>query len=449
MAGSRLLVTWTWMMLAVLATSDVLAGGFSVLDIGARKTAMGAVVGRPDDLSAIYHNPAGLILSPGTNLFLNTGVMVPDSTLQLRPWPNSDRYISQQVDSSGYYPSAQPTLALGVIPMLTGSTDLGRDDLVLALGVYVPNAAGGAFEESGVARYHAIRSYIVGGYVTAAVAYRPHRMISVGAAASLVYVRTEGERRFYPVIDGVDLGPLLGRDSTLSVDGEDWQGRGTLGLLLTPHPRLSIGAAVLTRVDVALEGAIALRSGPDALRDFEMSGTHTTELIFPWVFQLGVNVDALSWLEVGFEVRYFLYSQFREQRTRIEGIDLIDELVVPKNYRDSIQGSGGLRATLPFLPRLELMLGVHYDRTQAPVTTVSLEQPAFNHVGLHSGLRYRLNRRLRLALTYAHFWYLERATDQSVHESPPANFRATAEGNMVTLVTELSFDAFKDKVRSR
>jgi long-subunit fatty acid transport protein len=416
------------------------AGGFSILDIGTRKTGMGAVVGRPDDLSAIYHNPAGLTLSRGTNLYLSSGVMFPQSDFQLRPWAGSERYIEDEVDGAGYYPTTSLTTAYGVIPMLTASTDLGRDDLVVALGIYVPNAIGGSFEAASPARFHMIESYVVGGYLTAAIAYRLHETFSLGAAASLVYVRTAGQRKFFPVIEGLDLGPLLGGDSTLSIDGDDWKVRGTLGMLWTPHPRLSVGAAVLTRVDVALEGDITLRSGGDAAREFELQGTHVTELLFPWIFQLGANVDVLRWLEVGFEVRYFLYSQFEEQRTRVEGIDIIDELVVPKNYRNSIQGSGGVRATLPVLPLpLEVMLGLHYDRTPAPVTNVSIEQPSFHHVGLHSGLRLQAAAWLRLALTYAHFWYLERATDESVHRSPPSNYRASASGDMLTLVTEVGF----------
>jgi len=61
----------------------------------------------------------------------------------LRPWPGSERYIDAEVDSAGYY-RAEPTTAYGVIPMLTASTDLGRDDLVLALGSTCPTPSAAA-----------------------------------------------------------------------------------------------------------------------------------------------------------------------------------------------------------------------------------------------------------------------------------------------------------------
>jgi long-subunit fatty acid transport protein len=428
-------------LLAVLAgAGDASAGGFGVVEFGMRRTAMGAVIGRPDDPSAIYHNPAGLILTRGTSLYLASGLMLPRTDFLVRPWSGSERYLTDPVDASGYYPPVNPDRAFAVIPMIAASTDLGRDDLALGLALYFPNAVGGSFREDSVARYHLISSYVVGAHLTAAVAYRPHRVISLGVAGSMVYIRSAGERHFYPSLGGLDLGGLLGSDATLSVEGADWQGMATLSLLFTPHPRLSFGAAVLTRVDVALEGELTLRSGSDALTPFTWSGTHRTELLFPWTIHLGLNVDVLRWLELGLELRYYLYSQFVEQRTTIEGIPFLTELVVPKNYHDSVQASGGFRATLSFLPRLEVMLGLHYDRTPAPSSTVSLDQPSFNHLGLHSGLRYRLGDRLRLSLSYAHYFYLERGTDRSVQQSPPSNYRASGHGELLTIATEIFLD---------
>jgi hypothetical protein len=45
----------------------------------------------------------------------------------------------------------------------------------------VPNAIGGGFEAAGPARFHMIESYVIGGYLTAAAAYRLHPSLSLGA----------------------------------------------------------------------------------------------------------------------------------------------------------------------------------------------------------------------------------------------------------------------------
>src|SRR6478735_6870840 len=75
------------------ATSTANAGGFGIPDIGVRRTAMGAIVGRPDDGAAIYHNPAGLLLQHGWHLYLSTGLAIVRSTFQLHSWDQSDRFL--------------------------------------------------------------------------------------------------------------------------------------------------------------------------------------------------------------------------------------------------------------------------------------------------------------------------------------------------------------------
>lgn len=414
------------------------AGGFAVPEIGTRKTAMGAMIGRPDDLSAVYHNPAGLVLSPGTNLYLNTGLSLIETHLRMRPWTYSDRYIDVQPDAEGFYPEVTPSRAFAVIPMITASTNLWTERLAAAISLYVPNAAGAAFPEDEISRYHLVDSYVVAGYATLALAYRVAPWLSVGAGLNLIYMRLHAQRFFFPVLEGVDLGVLFGKNAELRIDGDDFTAGGTLGLLFQPLAGLSLGLVVISRSDLALEGPVSLKMGDDSPGAGNiLEGTQTTSLVIPWTLQCGANYDIGRFVEVGAELRYYFYRDFKEQRTEIEGIDLIKELVTPKNYHDSWQVSGGVKVTLPPLPSLELMLGMHYDSTPAPDNTVSAETPTFNHVGLHMGGRYRLGR-YRLALTYARYFYIERETSESL-TNPPSNFRASGGNNIITLVLEAHF----------
>jgi long-subunit fatty acid transport protein len=397
---------------------------------------MGAVIGRPDDLSAIYHNPAGLTLTPGTNLLLSTGLSLIESSLRLGPWDASDRYLTEPLDAEGYYPAAAPSRAIAVIPMLTASTSLLRDRLVIAASVYVPNAAGAAVPDESPVRYHLLDSYVVAGNATLAAAFRVTDWLSIGAGVHLIYLRLHARRLLFPVLQGIDLGGILGKRSELVLDGSDLTGGVTLGFMLRPLRSLSFGLALISKNDVALEGDIELRFGSDAITpDKTVPGTHVTTLVIPWTLQGGVNWDVSRFVEVGAELRYYFYREFHEQRTEVKGIGLLSELVTPKNYRDSLQVSGGVKVKLPPLPSLELMAGMHFDRTPAPDETVSAEQPSFNHLGLHTGARFQATRRLRLSFTYARYFYLERRTSGSL-TTPPSNFVASGGNNIITLAVE-------------
>lgn len=418
-----------------LLPAPALAGGGTIPEMGTRRTAMAAAVGRPDDLSAIYHNPAGLILSPGVNLYLNAGVGLLDLSLSMRPWPGSDQYIKAPVGADGYYPEFEPSIALGVIPMLVGSVSLLDERLVLALGLYFPNAVGAAFDEASVARYHAITSYAVAGSGTLAAAYQLLPSLSVGASVSVVYMQMAARRKLFPLLGGLDLSALVGGESELELDGQDVGFGFSLGLLWQPLPFISVGLAMISRTDLELEGDVTisvLREGQDPSY---LSGTQRTELMLPWTFQAGLHVDLTSWLEVGFEWRFWVYRMLDEQRTQVEGLVIIKELVVPKRYSDSFQVSGGVRVCPPQVPGLELMLGWHYDESPAPDQTVTAEQPTFHHVGLHSGVRYRISPRLRLAATFIRYWYLARTVSGS-QATPPSNFKGAGGNNILSVVLE-------------
>lgn len=422
--------------LLCLISAPVHGSGGITPEMGTRKTAMGAVIGRPDDLAAIYHNPAGLVLSPGTGVLLNAGLSLIDMNLRLRPWASSGDFIKVPTDADGYYPGISPSRAFGVIPMLVVSTNLGREDLVGAVGVYIPNAVGAAFEQQSVARYHLIDSYIVSGAVTVAVAWRPIPSLALGLGASLLYSRLYARRVLFPVLDGKDLRILFKGQSELELSGDGLGFGASLGAIWWPHPDLSVGAVVITRTDMTLEGDVTVTLGPDTIYAGKtMEGKQRTETMLPWTLQTGVNWQITSWLEIGGEFRYYFYSQFQQQRTEIDGLAIIKELISLKHYHDSWHVGAGLRVQPPWVPGLELMIGAHHDYSPAPDSTVGVDNPSLSHHGLRAGVRYRLHPAWRLALTYVHYWYVERSTDSSL-TTPPANFQGDGVNNIITLVLE-------------
>src|SRR5258706_9571120 len=77
-----------WLFL-VLAAAPARAGGFEIPDLGVKKTAMGAVIRRPDHASALYHDPAGLLLSDRRRLYISAGLALLHTGLHLSRWDHS------------------------------------------------------------------------------------------------------------------------------------------------------------------------------------------------------------------------------------------------------------------------------------------------------------------------------------------------------------------------
>ena len=435
---------------AVALARPAHAGGFGVPEMGARRTGMGAVIGRPDEPAAVFHNPAGLTLLPGIHLYTSMGLALLRTEFQLKPWDRSEELITDvQPGPDGYYPAVRPSRAMAVIPMLVATWEAMPDKLYLALSSYVTNATGAAFEDNAVTRYHLIDGYVVSPLLQLSAAYRINDTWSVGAGVGALNVRVHGKRYLYPILDtdndpstpGTDLRAVLGTKPELTLDGSDWKLAWNVGVLVRPHPRLSLGAAVIARVDPMLEGDVKLVYGDDAAnpRDTYV-GIQRTGLVLPWTFHAGANVDVHPKVEVGVDFRYWLYRQYKSQHTTIDGIALVSELNTPKNFHDAVQLSGGVRVhDLAAVPGLELMAGGHYDKTPAPPQTVTLDQPTFSHAAIRSGLRYSRGR-YRLGATYLHQWFFIPTTTDSI-TFPPSNVKGDGSNNIVTLTFEATLGA--------
>jgi long-subunit fatty acid transport protein len=144
----------------------------------------------------------------------------------------------------------------------------------------------------------------------------------------------------------------------------------------------------------------------------------------------GANVDVAPTVELGGELRYWLYRQYKRQRTETD-LSLVQTIETEKDYHDSWEASGGVRVhDLAAAPALELMAGTQYDHSPAPTRSVALDQPSFSHWALHTGVRYQLGR-YRIGASYIHYWY-EVPTITDSMTAPPSNIRGSGGNNIVT-----------------
>lgn len=420
-----------------LAAGSARAGGFGIPDIGIRRTAMAAVIGRPDE-AGIYHNPAGLILNDGWHLYIQGGLALITSEFQLSPWPESDRFLGVSAGPDGYYRPTKPSRAMGVIPLIAASGEIIENKLVLGTSLFVGNAQGAAFDEDAITRYHLIEGYIVAPQLVVAGAYRVHPTLTLGASAGVVNIRIHGKRDVFPIVEGSDISGVVGTSPRLELDGSGWAPTWMVSAFGQPHPRVTWGATITGRIDATLEGPVKITYGDDApVPGDTLIGRQRTKQFLPWAFMAGGNVDVTPNVEIGAEVRYWLYRQYKKQHTDIIGIFLVRELETIKNYNDSWQVSGGVRVhDLAAAPKLELMLGTHFDRTPSPPQTLTFDQPTFKHIGLHSGVRYQFGR-YRVGASYLHYWYLVPTVENST-TMPPSNFRGSGQNHIMSVSLDVT-----------
>jgi long-chain fatty acid transport protein len=412
------LVVLLLLLTALLGPSAADAGGFHNEDIGAKRMAMLAVIAKPDDATAIFHNPAGMVLSEGTSLyhsqswfFIDMGMRMYDSQGLLHP--TSGRELT-------------PTWNVGFIPFIGVMSDFGTEGFRGGLAVYAPNMYGAAMSEDDPTRYHATKVLFLSSRATLSLAYRFTRWFSVGVNANLVNMYLTAERFMNPLVlqdpdkrfePKAELAPF---DAKLRLSGMAWTGSWDVGVLFEPLDTLRIGASFVAGARANIKGRARLRYADGA----KESSRHSTNFVIPFTLKVGINWEFAKDFEIAADYRYYHYQIFQEQLTKLSTpIMGLKEFRDPKNYKNASNWCVGLMYRV--LPQLEFMVGYQEDYTPIPDETYTLDNPSRDQRGISFGVRWKPLDRHRFGFAVVRNWF-DLVDVQTSMSTPPANAKGHA-----------------------
>ncbi len=447
--------------LLALAGSRARAGGFTIIEFGARKTGMMTSVANPDDLSAVYHNPGALGDMHGTRFHMSTGVCFLDITARLQTW---DTYFpdegtgylgsdvikpdplprSWEVDEDGkYFADPIKAKAIAPIPLFAVSTDFGFEKgPVVALSIYVPDAIGADLPKEAPTKYMVTDALFVVGMASISVGYRlpePVDWLSLGFSLGLLYTRLEGKRwhNQHILFD-------VGYDYIMHLQGEDYYPFFNFGIIANPIPQISLGLTYIAGANLELEGNLEISLPPDSDLEsdpLDLVGTYkqTTHMKVPHGLAAGISWQVIDELELAADYRHWFYRTFKYQ-DMYHDIELMEDnpIRTPKNFKDSKTFSlGAMVSPFPDWLGLDFMAGWTYDWSPAPSKTKSLDTPTVDLTGFSLGARYTYDEHWRLTLTYYRYWYLKDTVEDSIL-IPPQNSEFWGTVDTVSLQLEIT-----------
>lgn len=475
-------VTW--------APSPADAGGFHITILGARRTGMLTNIANPDDSTALFHNPAGLANQPGLRLHLSNGMTFMQTELELQAldptrfpeinpptcgtdgappcWPIGD---------DGYYEAnIRPEKYLGVIPYLGVSRDLGwlapgLKALVVSAAVYAPGAYGAYLPEDAPTAYYVMHGLFLVGSATAGLGWRLSPRLALGASVSYNYMRLSYAQKvstldlLTPDGESPSLAAGLAQaavgDLRLDYTGVDHGVGGALGILVTPAPWLQLGAGVQAATSARLTGPMAVTGlgsvvtgtpptdAADLKRVAHSFGMKlpkelVVEMPIPPALQAGLSVVPTTGLELGLDLRVWLYRLFQEQAmipiydAAEPGTEPLtrDNLSRDKQYHNSYAVALGARfSPWPGERDLDLMTGIAFDRSPVPDKTFSIDSPSLDQLMIGVGVRGTIFERWRLGVGYLlNNWITRNVTDSIT--SPPTNVRLRGRAHIPTVEVE-------------
>ena len=477
---------------AVLVIPEaVLAGGFTQTMFGARRNGMHANLGNPDDLTALFHNPAGLAYQAGLRVHLSASLAFTEQSIQMKAhdkvrfpeiyknctsgnWSSSS--CDYPVGEDGYYlDSIEPEKAIGGLPYISLSSDLGflgawGRDLVVAVAITAPLFMGAYLPEDAPTAYNLIGGYFLVLSTTAGVAWRAHPKFSVGGSFSYNHMRITLAQKM-SVVDA--LTPKGGKpdmlatfaqgalgDLMMDYSGVDHGVGWALGILAQPIKGFRIGLAYSGARNAYFEGPVTFtgqsdtaKKDPSVLKTaldvagYKLPTGLEIEIPIPHNIQGGINIQLSPHLEIGFDVRLWLYNLIDKQKLApiyddaAPGKEPLTEegLTRDKDFNISYQVGGGLM----FRPfghddRLQIMFGLGYDHSPTPGKSFTLDNAASTHTKVSLGLRWRMFERWRMSATYF-VNLLQPLNIQHSQTTPQTNVRATGLSHSPGLELEYAY----------
>ncbi|MCX6995889.1 MAG: OmpP1/FadL family transporter [Kiritimatiellaeota bacterium] len=342
--------------------------GFASYEGSARGNALGGtLVGRADDASAIYYNPAGITQLPGDQLMFGaTATMPMTDVTTLTPQGN--------VKTS----TARNTW----LPPHVYATHQFNDQLWMGAGLFSRFGLGTEFPDNWPGRYNSYNAVIQSLTLNPDLAVKLTDQLSLAAGIQATWLDIRLERK---------TPGMAGQDLNLKLTGNDIAFGYNLGLRYAPSEWLALGASYVSKVREGVTGSADLGvAKTDASSNVEL----------PDEFSVGVAVKPSPKVTVEVGATYTGWSTYDQLDVKFANPQVLGpQAVIPKNWANVWRYQAGVEYAAT--KALMLRAGYVYDEEPIPQATADYLVPANDRQLFSVGAGYRWSRwMLDVSYTY-------------------------------------------------
>jgi len=342
--------------------------GFGIYEGSARGDALGGtLVGRADDASAIYYNPAGITQLPGDQFMVGAMLIAPKTDV---------RTLTPQ----GWITSSTKDNAW--IPPHVYATHQINDSLWLGAGLFSRFGLGTEFDPNWPGRYNSFTADIRSLTLNPDIAVKLTDQLSLAVGVNATWFDIKLERK----IPGTP-----GPDHILTLKGDDTAFGYNVGVRYAPNDWLALGASYLGKVRENVKG------------DANLGGAQTDasdHVELPDEFSFGIAVKASPKITVEVGATYTGWNSFDQLDLKFANPQVLGpQVVIPKNWSNVWRYQAGVEYAAT--KALTLRAGYVYDEEPIPQETADYLVPANDRQLFSLGCGYRWTRwMLDVSYTY-------------------------------------------------
>ncbi len=412
-------------LLVFLGTSPLCRGaGFLVYEHGAAAMGIaGAFVGVANDVTAIFHNPAGIAWLEGTHISAGTTLITSKNSLSLPNWPDPSfqnvKGISQSFFPSTFYISHKI-----------------NDKLAAGFGFFSPFGLGAKWPEDYPLRFISIDDDMITLIFNPCVAYKVSDDFSVGFGVSYIHAELSFELSEFQALDfnpiagfpPLTLPQLVG---SIEIPAKLEASGGTFGWntgALYKGENYSLGVNFRSGFTIGFEGDLELFTDkillqvpqipginlapavPLIIAAVPKSGEAAVDFKFPHILGFGGGFWVTDNLMLSADIHIHFFSSFEE---------LLVEIDVPsanpavqfedKHIEENWDNSYIIRTGIQYLlnEKIALRGGFFYDKNPQPTESVDPILPDSDRLGFTAGFGY-IGKNFTIDLAYQYEPFKER-----------------------------------------
>ena len=372
------------LLVLLLAASTSFAAGFRLPEAGVKAMGMGfAFTAQADDPSAIYFNPAGLTQLTGQNVMVGVTYVRENGAefTGTTPVDNQTAIKNETQKSLNFYiPNAY----------YTRTTPDGY--IAYGVGIFAPFGLGQEYNDknTSIFRNQITKIDLQTIVVNPTIAFKINEYLSVGFGVDWMYGKAKLDKT--PWVPGV--GNLYNVD--LDGDGDAWGYN--VGLLLKPTENFRIGVNYRSGFDLKVKNADvnigntspAYGSGSGLLGPTPSSTRGSATIAMPATFALGAAYT-MGKLTLEADADWTLWHSFTSLPITIENqVPTLRSTNTQKNWEDvcALRFGAEYRVTDP----LSLRVGVVFDPSPVPASTMGPELPDSDRMNYMIGAGYKIGR---------------------------------------------------------
>jgi long-chain fatty acid transport protein len=302
------------LLFAFVSSSLGHAAGFYTTTSGAKALGRGgAYTAGVDDLSAQFHNPAGLVRIDDPQIMLDISWVEATSSFQ-----RAGEYTLVGETESQPFEEAKEEGAPFPIPSLAFGTHFGLEDWTFAIGFYPHYAPHQEWPEDGAQRYSLITSTEWQAYGGPTVAHRFNDWLSLGLGLQWTFLRAD---RTFALSNCI--APTCEDDPTYDIESsvkslDPFTPSANFGALIEPSDRLSLGLLFQLPISYSAKAKVTTHIPEENPllplvdgNDFTDEDA-TLEVDFPLILKAGADIALSDRVNLELDAGYQGWSRTKE-----------------------------------------------------------------------------------------------------------------------------------------